>query len=145
MLQEALISHGCSKAEAAAAEQLYARILQDMQDDRCFVNQRPELLHKSSATASVTAVSKTASGTSSAAAATSQNGADVSTGSAAASVGAVSARDTGAAPRGVAAATAAATAAAAAAASQPVPTSRLMDYDVFAQLWLSDLTAAISK
>ena len=132
IMQEALISHGCTKAEAAAAEQLYKSL--------AFKPENPDspfCLLPSAAQRGKTSGPVPGSSSRDALAASS---ADADAASAAVSS---TAKDSGAASaRGGAAAGAKGVAAAAVGAS---PREANIDYAMFEQLWMADLTSSLPR
>ena len=131
------MSHGCNKAETANAEQLFIKLVQDMADEAenavsgsADFSQRAAQLLKTNATGAGKAFASPRD------AAALQDGATEP----ASSIGAgnSSARDTGVTPRGAAAASAAAM-------PRAAQTNQLLDYDMFEQLWLSDLSNLSGK
>ena len=137
LVQESLVSHGCTKPETAYAEQLFIKLQEEEAEaavsGSADLSQRAAQVLRSS-------VGSAAKGSPSARdASATQDGAAEPSGSAAGS-GSSSARDAGTTPR-----TAAAAAAAAAAAPKAGQTNQLLDFDMFEQLWLSDLTGSSGK
>lgn len=132
-MQESLVSHGCTKPETAYAEQLLIKLQEEEAEvavsGSADLSQRAAQVLRSS-------VGSAAKGSPSVKdVSTTQDGAAEPSASAAGS-GSSSARDAGATPR---------TAAAAAAAPKAGQTNQLLDFDVFQQLWLSDLTSSSGK
>lgn len=149
MLQEALLSHGCTKSEAAAAEHLFKSLAFKPSNSDSPYCELPSAAQKgrTSATAPGSSPRDTVPATSSdadaAAAAVNKDATagyvtaskDASAASAAAS------KDTG----GASARAGATNGAKGAAASMAGPKDAIIDYAMFEQLWMADLTNPTSK
>ncbi len=134
-MQESLISHGCTKAEAAAAEQLVKSLVAQSEDTDAPFCPLPSAAQKGRATvapASTSASPRDANAALAASAAESETTLPVA---AAKESGGMSAR----------AAVAAKVVNAAGVTSSPRDAKEVVDYSMFEQIWMADLTAAIPK
>ncbi|KAL0042382.1 hypothetical protein WJX77_010805 [Trebouxia sp. C0004] len=136
-VKESLISHGCTKAEAAAAEQLIKSLIAQSEDTDAPVFPLPSAAQKGRATAapgSTSASPRDANAALAASAAESETPLPVA---AAKESGAVSARAPMAATAKVVNA--------AGVTSSPRDTKEVVDYSMFEQIWMADLSAAVPK
>ena len=128
LLQEALVSHGCTKAEAAVAEQLFKsfRIQPEDSDASSYPLPSVSQLRKVAiAPGSTLASPRDASAATAAEPAT--------------ALPAASAKDSGAGSARAAIAATTKTVSAAGAAPSPRDAKEVVDYDMFEQLWMADL------
>lgn len=136
MTQEALVTHGCTKAETAVAEQLLVKLQEEEAESALAVagsadmGQRAAQILKSG-------IANARAGPSLRDAAATQDGAELLSSINTAGSGGLSARDGSAGSR-TAAVSAAAT-------PRVVQTNQLLDFSMFEQLWLSDLSSLPSK
>lgn len=131
-----MISHGCTKAEAAAAEQLIKSLIAQSEDTDAPFCPLPSAAQKGRATvASTSASSRDANAALAASAAESET-----------TLPAAAAKESGGvSARAVAVAATAKVVNAAGVTSSPRDAKEIVDYSMFEQVWMADLTAAIPK
>ena len=136
MSQESLVSHGCVKAEAVAAEQLMRSLLAPPEDSDASVRPTPGAPQTGKAAASSTSASTASPRDASAAIAAGAAESEAASPAAAKDSGSISAR---------AALAAAAYKAVNGVTAAPREAKELLDYDMFEQIWMADLTAVVPR
>ncbi len=134
-MQESLISHGCTKAEAAAAEQLIKSLIAQSEDTDAPFCPLQSAAQKGRATvASTSASSRDANAALAASAAESET-----------TLPAAAAKESGGVSARAAMAATAKVVNAAGVTSSPRDAKEVVDYSMFEQVWMADLTAAVPK
>ena len=133
-MQESLISHGCTKAEAAATEQLIKSLIAQSEDTDAPFCPLPSAAQKGRATVAPASTSASPRDANAALAASAAESETTLPAAAAKESGAVSAR--------AAMAGTAKVVNAAGMTSSPRDAREVVDYGMFEQIWMADLTAA---
>ncbi len=136
-MQESLISHGCTKAEAAAAEQLIKSLMAQSEDTDapfCPLTSAAQKGRATIAPASTSASPRDANAALAASAAESETTLPVA-----------AAKESGGVSTRAAMAATAKVVNAAGMTSSPRDAKEVVDYSMFEQIWMADLTVAVPK